>query len=345
VDGINASFGALSWVTFNAFNMLCLVVAAWACLSGRLGVTVGDVVLVTTYFGLVTGAVLSLAAAVPQVLKGLESLRSIGEVLESPDVERNEGKPPLAVAEGALAFEDVTFTYPGAPAPALDCFSLEVRAGETVALVGPSGAGKSTVLNLAIGFIRPGSGRIRVDGRDLDAHDLRSYRRFLSVVPQESVLFDGTVRQNIAYGLPGVGDAAVEAALRDANASEFVAALPDGLDTAIGERGARLSGGQKQRLAIARALVRDPRILVLDEATSALDSETEALVQDALARLRRGRTTLVVAHRLSTVRAAHRIVVLDAGRVAEVGTHAELLERGGLYARFHAAQAGILAEG
>jgi ATP-binding cassette subfamily B protein len=340
VDGINASFGALAWATFNGFNMLCLVVAAAAALAHWFPIGVGDVVLITTYFGLITQSVLNLVNVAPIFSKGLESIRSIGEVLHAPDLEVNQGKPPLEVTRGELRFEDVTFAYPGVPAPAVDGLTLTVAPGETVALVGPSGAGKSTVLNLAIGLIRPTSGRVRVDGEAMDAHDLRAYRRHLSVVPQESILFDGSVAENVAYGLGEVPPRKLEQALRDANAWEFVQALPEKLETRLGEKGARLSGGQKQRLAIARALIRDPRVLILDEATSALDSETEEQIRVALARLRQGRTTLVVAHRLSTVRDAHRILVLEAGRVVEAGRHDELLAAGGTYARYQLRQSG-----
>ncbi|PTY05956.1 ABC transporter [Opitutaceae bacterium EW11] len=340
-DGINAVFGSLSWATFNGFNMLCLVAAAWACLSGWLPIGPGDVVLLSTYFGLITSSVLGLVGMAPQVTKGLESIRSIGEVLECPDLENNEGKAPVDDVRGEFRFENVGFQYPSADTSALHDFTLTVPPGETIALVGASGAGKSTVIKLVIGFIRPTSGRILVDGRDMEAHDLRSYRRFLAVVPQESILFDGSIRQNVTYGLPSVPDEVVEKALRDANAWEFVSALPKGLDTEVGEKGARLSGGQKQRLAIARALIRNPRVLILDEATSALDTETEALIQEALARLMKGRTTFVVAHRLSTIRDARRIVVLEHGRIAEIGSHDQLLRSGGIYARLHAKQLGV----
>lgn len=340
VDEINAVFGALSWVTFNLFNMGCLVFAAWAYSVQFLPIQLGDVVMLTTYFGLMTNSVMILANTAPQITKGFESIRSIGEVLECPDLEQNEAKAPVDVVRGAFAFEDVSFHYPGVEEHAVQNVRLSVKPGETIALVGPSGAGKSTMLNLVIGFVRPTQGRILLDGQDMETLDLRTYRRFLSIVPQDSILFDGTIRENVTYGLPSVSEEAVSTALRHANAWEFVEHLPDGVDTRVGEKGARLSGGQKQRLAIARALIRNPRVLVLDEATSALDTETEALIQEALERLMKGRTTFVVAHRLSTIRNAGRIVVMDQGRIVEVGQHAELIKHDGLYAHLSSLQAG-----
>ncbi|MFD0318898.1 ABC transporter ATP-binding protein [Streptomyces flavalbus] len=338
LDLVNGRFGSLAWVVLNVVGVLVLAGAALISYYDVWGVTAGDVVMLSAFLTTLTNSTTTLAGLAPVITKGLESVRSVGEVLQAPELEDNEGKAELTALRGAVTFQDVGYAYDGGRAAVRD-LSLSVAPGETIALVGASGAGKSTVLNLVIGFIRPTSGRLLLDGTDMNTLDLRTYRRFVSVVPQESILFDGTIRENVAYGMDDADEEAVRAALRDANALEFVDRLPQGLDTLVGERGARLSGGQRQRLAIARALIRDPRVLILDEATSALDTRSEALVQQALARLLHGRTTFVVAHRLSTVRGADRIVVMGDGRVLETGTHDELLRRGGAYTELHSGQA------
>jgi ATP-binding cassette, subfamily B, bacterial len=330
LDVLNGRFNAFAWVLFQLLSVSCLVLAAWGARTGALNVTPGDVVLLSTYFVTLTGSVTMLLNVAPLVSKGIESARSMAEVLTEPDLEINDGKRHVDHVLGQVTFEHVGFTYSDAVEPALIDINFDVAAGETIALVGPSGSGKSTMLNLVIGFLTPTRGRLLLDGQDRRELDLRGYRRFLAVVPQETLLFEGSVRDNVTYGQQELPDERVRKALEAANAWDFVRAM-GGLDAVIGQRGGRLSGGQRQRLAIARALIRDPRVLVLDEATSALDPASESLVQDALARLMHGRTSLVVAHRLSTIRRADRIAVLRAGRVVEIGTHDELVAAGGDY--------------
>jgi ATP-binding cassette, subfamily B, bacterial MsbA len=277
-----------------------------------------------------------------------ESLAAAGRLYalldHGPSIRDLPGAVPLRLHEGEIRLERVDFTYP-AGGIALEGVDLVVPAGRTVALVGPSGAGKSTILNLILRFWDVDSGRILIDGQDVRGATLDSLRGAIALVSQDISLFDDSVHANIAYGRAGASLAEIEAAARAAAAHEFITLLPRGYDTPIGTSGVRLSGGQRQRLSIARAMLKDAPILLLDEATSALDSESERRVQAALAGLMRGRTTLVVAHRLSTVQGADLIVVLDGGRVRETGSHGELLARGGLYARLYHLQFEADADG
>jgi ATP-binding cassette subfamily B protein len=320
-------FGAATWVAFMLLQLGVLVTAAWLAFRGTLPLAPGDMVLLATYFQAVVMSVMQLNAMLPAVTRGLDGLRSIGEVLECPDIEENRGKPAVGDVQGAFRFENVSFDYEvrGESRTALREVNLEVAPGETIGLIGPSGSGKSTLMSLVIGFHRPTGGRLLLDGRDMNEIDLRSYRARLAVVSQQTILFEGTLRENIVYGLSDIEESRLRAAVEAANAAEFIAALPRGLDTEIGERGARLSGGQRQRIAIARALLRDPRVLILDEATSALDTASESVVQEALDRLMVGRTTFIVAHRLHTLRKATRIVELAQGRLIERGAPGDAL--------------------
>jgi subfamily B ATP-binding cassette protein MsbA len=279
------------------------------------------------------------ATYLADISRGLVGANRVYEVLDllSEGAEDAGALVPPYI-QGALRFEHVHFSYGADAAPALTDLSAEIEAGEIVAFVGPSGAGKTTIVNLVPRFYTPQSGRITLDGLDLSRFRLSALRDAIAIVPQEAMLFSGTVAENIRYGRLEASQAEIEAAAAEANADEFIAELPQGYQTRVGDRGARLSGGQRQRISIARAVLRDPRILILDEATSALDSHSERLIEAALDRLLAGRTTLIIAHRLSTIRRAHKILYIESGRVREMGTHDDLIARGGAYAELHAAQ-------
>ena len=330
-------------VVFGAIGLI-LWVGGRDVFAGRM--SGGDLAAFVFFSTVVAGAMGSISEILAELQRGAAAIDRIHALLAvHPAIAAPPNPVTLPPPRGAIAFDKVGFQYPARPdVAALENFSLDIQPGETVALVGPSGAGKTTVFQLLLRFYDPQRGAIRMDGVDIRACDPVALRSRIAIVPQDPVIFSDTVLENIRYGRPEASDAEVRAAAQAANAADFIAALPNGYDTFLGERGVRLSGGQRQRIAIARAILRNPAVLLLDEATSSLDAESERAVQDALAPLMRGRTTLIIAHRLATVQSVRRIVVMDNGHVVAGGTHAELVRRGGLYARLAALQFDAPAE-
>ena len=343
---VMGSYQATSAAMTGALYTIIVVVGGLLVAEGQM--TAVDMATFALYISLFTTPIETLVNSTEIFQKAVAGFRRMDEVLMSvPDIEDKPGAAELVVSAGAIEYKDVCFAYDqreidegGRERPVIDHLNLSIRAGETIALVGPSGGGKSTTCSLLPRFYDVASGSITIDGQDVRDVTQRSLRRAIGLVQQDVYLFDGTIRDNIAYGRPGASDDDIARAARSANIHEFIASLPDGYDTVVGERGSRLSGGQKQRIAIARVFLKDPSILILDEATSALDNESEEAVQESLERLARGRTTIIIAHRLSTIKNADEIATIEAGRVVERGTHEELIARDGTYARYFRMQFG-----
>jgi subfamily B ATP-binding cassette protein MsbA len=331
---LRAAAAPISDIFLGATVALVLFVAGWQNLHGA--ITLNTFTAFTVALLLALQPVRNLSQLWPTASAGIAAANRIFDAIDArPGIVNRPGALPLVPAGGAVNFRDVSFSYHGNGGDTLSRLTMDVPAGRKIALVGPSGAGKSTIFNLLLRFYDAQGGRIAVDGQDIQAVTMESLRAAIAVVTQEAVLFDESVASNIALGKPGASLDEIRAAARNAAAHDFIEAMPEGYDTRVGEGGLKLSGGQRQRVAIARAMLRNAPILLLDEATSALDSESERQVQEALSRLMAGRTTIVIAHRLSTVVDADRIYVLDKGQVAQSGTHAELMAANGLYASLY----------
>ena len=330
LDKTYSFFGSFTWAFSQILSVVCLFICVILVLNGKL--SLGSVVLFQSLFSSISGSLLNLINSFPALSSGKEAVNSLSEIIGATDIERDNGVMPLPVIHGEIVFDNVSYHYPDDEKPVVKDFSLSVRQGERIAVVGASGSGKSTLMNLIIGLLSPTNGEIFVDGVPLSQMPMQSYRKYLSVVPQNSILFSASLKENITYGLSSYSDEQLERVIHDACIDEFLPTLPQGIDSPVGERGEKLSGGQKQRVSIARALIRNPSILILDEATSALDNLSEYQVQKAIDKLIHKRTTFIVAHRLSTIRNADRIVVMENGQMVELGTYEELLQLNGKFA-------------
>ncbi len=329
LDRLVACFGSMMWVASQILSASCLFFCVVLALYDI--ISLGEVVLFQSLFASINGSVSALVNIMPTLISGEEAVHSLSEIICAEELEREGGRQFLGDLQGKVDFEHISYRYPGDSKDVVKDFDLHVKQGERIAVVGASGSGKSTIMNLIIGLLSPTEGAILIDGKSMDELPMQEYRRYISVVPQNSILFSGTIRENITYGLDYYSEEALMKAVENANISEFLPSFPNGLNSQVGEHGDKLSGGQKQRVSIARALLRNPKILILDEATSALDNLSEYHVQKAIDTLIKDRTTFIVAHRLSTIRNADRIVVMDDGKIVEIGTYEELLALGGKF--------------
>lgn len=336
LDRTNGMFSRSIWFTTRVIQIVCLLFNVYLALKGH--ILVGDITLYQGYFSTIVNSVSNLISLMPMLSKGLESVNSVGDLLLTQDIENNRHKLTPPRLKGSVTFQNVSFRYDDGDTDVLQDFDLDVKAGETIALVGASGCGKTTAINLIIGFGKATTGQILLDGMNINDFNLNKYRSQLAVVPQTPILFSGTIRDNITYGNENISDERVYEVIQQANLKELVDSLPKGIYTVVGVHGDTLSGGQRQRIAIARALIRDPSIVILDEATSALDTVSERMIQTAINNVAKGRTTFIVAHRLSTIRNADRIVVVDQGRVAEIGTFQELMDQKGIFYKLQTLQ-------
>lgn len=329
LDNIQAKFGAATYVINTLMKAINLMFCVFLAIKGY--IKIGDVILFQSMFSEISANLMNLINSLPTIGSGIDAINSVSEIMNISDVEKYIGKKDIKDITGAISFKNVTYCYPTGDNVVIDDLSLEVKQGECIAVVGSSGSGKTTLMNMIIGFLKPSKGHVYVDGEDIDNINLEEYRHHISVVPQNSILFSGTVKDNITYGLKRYSDDDLQKVIEMSNLQEVLDKLDDGIDTNIGEHGDKLSGGQKQRVTIARALIRNPKILIFDEATSALDNISEYHVQKAIQSSIKGRTTFIVAHRLSTIRNADRILVMEKGKIVESGTFDELMKLKGKF--------------
>lgn len=328
-DKIFAGYGAWLFVVNHLFSTACLIFCAILAINKV--ISVGEIVLYQTLFTQLSSYVNNIVASSPHINAGREAMTSLSEVMRATDVEPNLKTGEIVNDIGDIEFRNVSYVYPGTDKEVIKNFSFKIKKGECIGVVGSSGSGKTTLMNILIGFLRPTSGEVYIDGEPMSKFNISSYRQKISVVAQNSILFSGTVEENVTYGLEKYTKEQLAKAIDTANVSEFLGDLKDGINTDIGEHGDKLSGGQRQRVTIARALIREPKIIIFDEATSALDNLSEFQVQKAISSSMQGRTTFIVAHRLSTIRDADRIIVLEDGEMIENGTYDQLLDKRGKF--------------